>query len=208
MYGDPIWEKTFKERGWGQYPSEEAVRFYMKYGKPKGKPYCLDIGCGAGANAWMMAKEGARVIAMDGSKRAVDLTESTLLSFGINNFLVEVVQGDITRPGKSLKSFDIMLDNYSLYANPIDQIYEAYRQYYDLLKPGGYFLTCFFGAETSKRIFMGETTVFDHYKIDSLRNAWQINGYKVLYHEYKSETGYYDQIDEINIEKHIFCLTK
>lgn len=204
MYGDPIWEKTFRERGWGQYPSEEVVRFYMKYGKPKGSPRCLDIGCGAGANAWMMAKENGNVICIDGADAFDKLLCETIKKF--TGYIHDWMFCDITQPTSlKLKPFDIMVDCYSLYANHINRIYDAYRQYYDLLKPGGYFLTCFFGSETSREILLGESTVFDLRETQELENFWIKTGYKIESREAKYEIRFKESF---SIEKLIYCLTK
>ena len=67
-YGDKIYEKQFSAKGWGKYPSEEVIRFFMhskdKLGNDIRAP---DIGCGMGSQAWFLLKEGAVVTAIDGA---------------------------------------------------------------------------------------------------------------------------------------------
>lgn len=200
MYGDPIWDKTFKERNWGQYPNEESSRFYMRRGKLKDNPLCLDIGCGAGAQVWMMNREGGHVIAFDGSETALDLTGQTVSLFN-NEISVNFILGDITKPKEYFThQFDIMLDNYSLYANEKESIIEAYKQYYDLLKPGGHFLTNCFGELTDYDVLIGTSTLFTQ---SELKKLFAEIGYKIDYTETKLE-----ERDGLIIEKLIFCLTR
>lgn len=41
----------------------------------KGEVKVLEVGCGTGANLWMMAKEGLQVYGLDSGKTAIDLAE-------------------------------------------------------------------------------------------------------------------------------------
>jgi len=151
-YGDPVWEKIFSLKNWGKYPPEEVIRFIMytkNYFRRK-KLLCLDIGCGIGACTWFIAKEIGRVLAMDGSKSALHNLKNEIKEFNIDLENIELVHGNILFPKNYLKdSFDILVDNYSLYCNSTVNIREAYLQYYDLLNKGGLFITNCFGKKTT-----------------------------------------------------------
>lgn len=156
-FGDSAWEQTFASRRFGRYPSEEAIRFFFSSRAKVGDaPATLDIGCGAGAVAWFLAHQGARVTAMDGAPAALEQLDTTLKEFGAP--AVAKVLGDIMRPTDHVEGpFHLMVDHYALYANPEDKIRQALPAYCGLLAPGGQFLSCLFGvncsgADTGERI--------------------------------------------------------
>lgn len=156
-FGDPSWAQTFSSRRFGKYPSEEAIRFFFSARATVGDaPAALDIGCGAGAVAWFLAHQGARVTAMDGAPAALEQLDATLNEFASPT--VVRVLGDIMRPTDHVEGpFALMVDHYALYANPEDRIRQALRAYHSLLAPGGQFLSCMFGvkctgADTGERI--------------------------------------------------------
>ena len=61
-----------------------------------------------------------------------------------------MVLGDITTPIDYISNtFDILLDNYSLYSNPEDDIKNALFDYYNFLNEGGYLLMNCFGDKTT-----------------------------------------------------------
>src|SRR5664280_2125454 len=68
------WDKLFGARAWGQYPSEELIRFvarnFFKVSDRRAVRI-LEIGCGPGANIWFMAREGYSASAIDGSATAI-----------------------------------------------------------------------------------------------------------------------------------------
>jgi SAM-dependent methyltransferase len=151
LYVSGVWEDLFAKGAWGKYPSEEAIRFFMRAKKllNKKRPAALDLGCGIGACAWFMAREGAVVTAVDGAPSGVRQTKKLAASFGIRGKRIEAVVGDIVKPRSCLKKkFDIILDHYSLYVNGTDEIVSAFRDLYDLLNDGGMLLTCCFGGKT------------------------------------------------------------
>jgi len=148
IYGDPVWEKLFR-KGWGKYPPEEVVRFFFRVKNEFSSPKVLDIGCGQGACSWFMAKEGAKVLAFDGAPTGLQNLPEIAKEFRLRN-TIELVLGDITTPGKYIsETFDILLDNYSLYANPEEDICSALFQYYNFLNRGRYLLMNCFGEKTT-----------------------------------------------------------
>ena len=61
MSWDPTWEDIFRNRQWGRYPPEELVRFTARryfQALDRKAVSMLEIGCGAGANIWFLAREG------------------------------------------------------------------------------------------------------------------------------------------------------
>lgn len=149
-YGNPVWEQLFSSQSWGEYPSEEAIRFFFTARRMLGKEELrvLDLGCGKGALAWFMTREKAQVTAMDGAPAGLANVPKLAEKFGVTSH-IETVMGDITTPAAFVKpGFDLVIDHYALYANVKSMVANAYHQVLDLLSPGGLFLTCSFGTAT------------------------------------------------------------
>ncbi len=74
MTWDPTWDTVYQHASWGRYPPEELVRFIARhyYDVPdRSAIRILEIGCGAGANLWYLAREGFRCVGVDGSQTAL-----------------------------------------------------------------------------------------------------------------------------------------
>jgi len=98
----------------------------------------LDLGCGPGANTWFLAREGFTVAGIDGSASAIEQNRSRLQQEGLS---ADLHVGDITAtlPWADA-SFDLVLDNVALYANPLPAIARGIAEVARVLKPGGTFL--------------------------------------------------------------------
>jgi len=220
VYGDKIYEQQFSTRVWGKHPPEEVIRFFMRAKKELGYSdlKALDIGCGTGACSWFMAKEGAIVTGIDGAPSGIEKVNKLASEFGVKA-TIKVVHGDITRPKEFLNNtYDIMLDNYALYSNKEAQTVNGFRELFDLLKVGGFFLTCCFGKKTtgygtgkklSKNTFtniegkLSNGGVQSFFSRDELNHLFCNIGYRIYYYENIIE----DRNGEL-VEKHITCLSK
>ena len=222
MHGNKIWEKNFSSLKWGEYPSEESIRFY-KYVKKKIKknnPEALDIGCGIGSCAWFLIKEGSNLTVIDGSKSALSKLKITLRKFKISKKKYpKVIFGNILFPKIFInKKFTIILDHYSIYSNPDKFFEKTYKDYFDLLKKGGYFLTCMFGKRSTaykKGKKISKNTV--NIKVGKLKTGGiQTFVEKIFIMKMMKKIGFkikfYNNIlenhDKEIVEKHIFCLKK
>ena len=81
MSWDPVWDDIYRTRAWGQYPGEDVIRFVQRqYGAApdRGRVRLLEVGCGAGANLWFMAREGFVVHGVERSPTAVQLAQERL----------------------------------------------------------------------------------------------------------------------------------
>jgi ubiquinone/menaquinone biosynthesis C-methylase UbiE len=153
--GDPAitsnhaaWEELFRAKEWGKYPQEHVVRgiarnFYSATNR--GAIKLLEIGCGPGANIWFMAREGFSVAGIDGSPTAIGLATARLAS---ESLAADLRVGDFTNLPWPDSSFDGILENVSLYANPWTAIQQALGEVRRVLKPRGVFLCSFFTEKT------------------------------------------------------------
>ena len=78
---DKGWERIFSENEYGKYPSEELIRFVaINYYKVpnRNEIKILEIGSGTGPNLWYLAREGFRVVGVEGSHIGVERTKKRL----------------------------------------------------------------------------------------------------------------------------------
>lgn len=145
---DNIWEEIHANYGWGKYPSENVVRFcarnYYKV-QPRSSVKILDFGCGGGSNTWYFAREGFDTYAFDGSESAVKNAEKLLLSDGLRaDFRVM----DALKVDYEDSFFDVVVDNFCIECNIMENIKEMYKDCFRILKSGGKLFTAVFSTET------------------------------------------------------------
>ncbi len=137
---DNVWEQIHQEQEWGKYPGEEAIRFIARnfYKKNRGKIKLLDIGCGAGAMTWFMAREGFAVYAFDGSATAVYKATRRIRDEGLH---ANISIGDAASMNYPDEFFDGVVDSAMLCANTVDNIRIILTECYRALKKGGRFFS-------------------------------------------------------------------
>jgi len=122
------WNKIIITQRQAKYPAETFVRFVARnyYGEPdRSKVHFLDLGCGAGANSWFLAREGFRVTALDGSEGAL---ASLKHRFHVEQFNADVhyAHSDICEWLYPVSKFNCVLDHNTLChveKPPMDKIY-------------------------------------------------------------------------------------
>ncbi len=143
---DPVWEELFRTRGWGRYPSEDLVRFMARTFPEPARVRVLELGCGPGANLWYLAREGFRVVGLDGSPTALAECWRRLRAEGLHACLV---RADAARLPFPAASFDVVLDVECLYANPWEAARRAVAEAARVLVPGGWLWSKTFAPGTS-----------------------------------------------------------
>lgn len=146
---DEKWEEIHSESQWGKYPSEEVIRFVARnyYSRNRKETKLLDLGCGAGANSWFMAREGFKVYAFDGSSSAVERARKRMMEEGVD---VEIKVADAVETYYENEFFDAVIDNAVIYANKISSIKDILKESYRILKKDGkHFSSGLFTAETT-----------------------------------------------------------
>lgn len=94
----------------------------------------LDAGCGPGVYAEWLLSHGAEVFAVDASPKMVELAKRRL------GQTVDVRQADLSQPLTFLDSasFDIVLSPLTM--DYIEEWGGTFREFYRVLRPGGYFV--------------------------------------------------------------------
>ncbi len=145
---DAVWEELHAARPWGKYPAENLIRTVMRtYRDPQDRANTkvLELGCGAGANLSFFLAEGFQTYGIDGAPSAIAKAKQRLqagpgqtLDLSVQLF-EEISFAD--------QSFDLIVDYYAIYANPLAVIDATYAKVRDLLAPNGRFYTRVWGTE-------------------------------------------------------------
>lgn len=138
---DPTWEQVFRSKEWGKYPPEYVVRFVASrwYGTTHREGVrLLDVGCGPGACAWYMAREGFSVSALDGSATAIRRLEGRLAAEGLR---ADCRVGDAVSLPWPDATFDGVVDNVCLSSNRLADVRRIASEVLRVLKPGGEFIS-------------------------------------------------------------------
>lgn len=133
---------TYKALGFAAqrfYPNEELLRFLGSYyfsmpSEERKDVRVLEVGCGSGANLWMIAREGFEAHGIDLSAEGLELCRKMLDRWHVPAILK---QGNMTATGYPDAYFDAVLDVFS--ANCFDE--NDFSTFLDevtrILKPGG-----------------------------------------------------------------------
>jgi SAM-dependent methyltransferase len=122
------------------YPNESLLQFlggnyFHLPMEERGKLRILEIGCGSGANLWMMAKEGFEVHGMDSSEKALELARLHLEEkWGVS---ASLTKGTFLDLPYDAGSFDAIVDVVSLQHIGLDDSRLALREAARVLRPGG-----------------------------------------------------------------------
>ncbi len=144
---DDVWETLHASRPWGKYPAEHLIRTVMRaYRAPeeRAQTHVLELGCGAGANLSFLLAEGFQTYGVDGAPSAIAKCRDRLRPAPgqILNLSVQVFE-DLNF---AQTRFDLIIDYFAIYANPLSVIDTAYGSARRLLKDGGRFYTRVWGT--------------------------------------------------------------
>ena len=144
------WSSLFSRRAWGRYPCEDVVRFMARTfaAAEAAQVRVLDLECGPGPNLWYLAREGYRVAGIDGSPLAVAQACDRLRGDRLDDD-VDLRQGDFAVLPWDEASFDAVIDNESIYANPMSAIRTTLAEVHRVLKLGGWLFAKMFGVRST-----------------------------------------------------------
>lgn len=127
-----------------RYPNESLIQFlasrYFKLTMSDRKSIrLLEVGCGSGANLWMMAKEGFDTHGMDSSAKGLDLARQYLGDqWGVT---ADLRHGSFTELPYEDNYFDAVVDVVSLQHLNLKDSRLALSEIARALKPGGVFFS-------------------------------------------------------------------
>jgi len=157
------WDAIFASMQWGRYPSEMVVREVMGF-LPRlriDQLEALDLGCGAGAHAALLAENGFQVVAVDSSAEALKQADATCFTRSVQ-VMVQLVRADYIAAWQHLhgKRYNVVLDWLSLTHAPPSKVVEvAKRTVEDHLAAPGRYILGVFGTQTDPAALEGRPPV-------------------------------------------------
>jgi SAM-dependent methyltransferase len=162
MTCNSVWEEVYRTRPWGQYPGEDVIRFIAGhfYRVPdRSTVRLLEVGSGAGANLWFMAREGFSVYGVEGSETAVRLSTERLDREcpGWREAGGRVDQANLYPLAYPDSYFNAVLDVVAVCYSSFEQAQAIYAELARVTKPGGHLFVRTFAAgcwgdETGTRV--------------------------------------------------------
>lgn len=201
---DNTWEKIHQETEWGKYPQEEVIRFVARnfYSKRRDQIKMLDMGCGAGAIAWYLAREGFDTYGLDGSPTAIEKAKTRFAEENLNgNFVVM----DAAHTAYNHSFFDCVIDSAMICANKTEDIRLILNEAFRIIKNGGkLFSTGLFkvgmlgygtGEELEKNTYsdiqvgnLAHRGTVHFFEKDEIETLWSAAGFKNIKIDYLYRT--------------------
>jgi SAM-dependent methyltransferase len=141
MYSNKQWNSIFKKNRWGEYPSEDLIRFFAKNFYPRKNLKVLELGSGTGANLWYFARNSYKTYGIEGSEYAVDISIEKL-NKECHGWKGEIICGDFSKifPYKN-NFFDAIVDIEATYLNPPGIQVKIINNIFRCLKKNGFFFS-------------------------------------------------------------------
>ena len=132
------------------YPNESLIsflgaNFFRLKQAEKSKLKILEVGCGSGANLWMVAKEGFATFGIDLSASGIGLCKKMLAHWGVT---ANLQVGTIAKLPYQNNFFDVIFDVVSIQHLTFKQHRFAYEQIFRCLKKGGLFFSYHLGENS------------------------------------------------------------
>lgn len=143
-----FYDEAYSKSGFSaqrRYPNEELCRFmgrnffHLPFSDRK-EVKVLEVGCGSGANLWMIAREGFDAYGIDLVESGVKLCEEMLKNYESS---ASLKTGDMTETGYGDNTFDVVADVFSSYCLTRKDGARFLDEVFRILKPGGLFFSYF-----------------------------------------------------------------
>ena len=147
-------ERYYKKGGFAsqrRYPNEQLIQFLAEHffvipKEKRKKIKLLEVGCGSGANLWMIAKEGFDAYGIDIAPTSIDLCKKMLRYWGVK---AHVQTGNMRKLPFNDNFFDAVADVLSVEHTDLKGHTEAYREIFRCLKKGGRFFSWHLGTNSA-----------------------------------------------------------
>ena len=176
-------ETTYRQDGMNSqrlYPNEEFVRFMGRHffalpQEERQRVSVLEIGCGTGANLWMVAKEGFDAHGIDFAPTAIALCRTTMEKWSVRFHCDVGNMLDLSYPDCR---FDAVADVFSATHLAFSLHERVYQEAHRVLKRGGRFFS-YHPSDQSYSFVHGGGQLLDCYTITDVVNErapYQGNG--------------------------------
>ncbi len=143
-----FYDKSYNQHGFGaqrKYPNEELCRFMGRnfFSLPiheRREKKILEVGCGSGANLWMIAWEGFKAYGVDISDQALVLCQEMLDSYSVSATLKAQ---DMENLSFEDNFFDAVVDVFSSYCLTQKEHENFLQHVHRILSPNGLFFSYF-----------------------------------------------------------------
>ncbi len=168
-----FYEQSYGDMGFSaqrRYPNEELCRFMGRnlFSIPlsdRSHVTVLEVGCGSGANLWMIAKEGFSAYGVDLSEESLRLCEQMMQKYGVD---AQLSTQDMSQTSFSSSEFNFIVDVFSSYCLPKDLGTKFITEIARLLKPGGKFFSYFPSKRSDAFTRPGNSAMVDSDTLDSI----------------------------------------
>ncbi|MDP3645902.1 MAG: class I SAM-dependent methyltransferase [bacterium] len=167
-------EHQYKKSGFGaqrRYPNESLIQFlaahYFQLSRAhRRNTKILEIGCGSGANLWMLAREGFDAYGVDAAPTAVRLCKQMLRSWKVSAHVSKTDMRALPFPGSS---FDAIVDVVSMQHTTLAEHASMYHVLFSILKSKGCFFSYHLGSKSSS-FHEARSGLLDQYTVKSVNN--------------------------------------
>ena len=167
-------EASYKKLGFAaqrRYPNEALLRFLAPnyFSLPRSKRSSvkiLEVGCGSGANLWVIAKEGFAAYGMDIAESSIALCKQMLDSYGVK---AKLSVGTMQALDYDSNFFDAIVDVMTIEHTDLEGHKNTFKEIFRCLKPGGRFFSWHLGADSTPFLKGGGKRV-DALTVDDIPN--------------------------------------
>lgn len=141
-----FYDRAYRSSGFDaqrRYPNEELLRFFGTYyfaltAEARRQVRVLEVGCGSGANLWMIAREGFEAHGIDLSREGLALCEQMLRKWGT---AAKLMQGNMAALEYENDFFDVVVDVFSSYCMQEKEFDRFLDEVLRVLKSSGRFFS-------------------------------------------------------------------
>lgn len=168
-------EKHYQEIGFlseRKYPNEPMIRFlaehFLSLARNKRKNVrILEVGCGSGANLWVIAREGFDTYGIDIAPTGIKLCRQMLQSYGVS---AKIKVGNMKKLDFKNNYFDAIVDVMSLEHTDLLGHKKAFAEIFRCLKKGGRFFSWHLGKDSVSFKKSGGSKI-DKLTVDNIPNT-------------------------------------
>jgi ubiquinone/menaquinone biosynthesis C-methylase UbiE len=171
------YERDYKQLGLRAqrlYPNEELLRFVGRrfFGSTERAARrsikVLEVGCGTGANLWMLAREGFATYGLELSHEALRLCETMLAHWDTT---AQLTKGSMTDLPFADASMNVVIDVFSSYCLPTTEYSSFLRETRRVLVPGGLLFSYTPSAASEAFVRHAPGRLIDDFTLDGIHRS-------------------------------------